>query len=184
MDPRIARTRVTVLTAALSLLARRGFADFTMEGVAGAAGVSKSTIYRHWPTKLHLLRDALEELNRQPGVELETLPARGAVERLLEHLVAALSDSVLGACIPALVEAAEHHREAAEFLHQYSDRRRSALTALLEKGIQAGEFPTYLDPELAALALSGPVFYRRLMTATPLTADDIPQLVQQVLGPT
>jgi AcrR family transcriptional regulator len=160
-----------------------GFAAFTMEGVADAAGVSKSTVYRHWPTKLSLLSDALEELNRQPDVELEGGPARVQVERLLKHLVAALSDSVIGACIPALVEAAEHHREVAEFLHQYSAARRSTLTRVLRSGIEEGELPPYLDPELTALALSGPIFYLRLMTAHPLRSGDIPRLVQQVLGP-
>lgn len=184
MDPRIQRTRNTVLPAALAVLADRGFANFTMEGVAEAARVSKSTVYRHWPTKLSLLRDALEELNRQPGVNSSGGSARARVERLLEHLAAALSDSVLAACIPALVEAAEHHGEVAEFLHQYSARRRSALTAVLRKGIEEGELPSHLDPELAALALSGPIFYRRLMTASPLPVNEIPRLVQQVLGPT
>lgn len=183
MDPRIQRTRDAVLPATLSVLADRGFADFTMEGVAEAAGVSKSTVYRHWRTKLSLLRDALEELNRQPDVELEVGSARVQVERLLQHLAAALSDSVLGACIPALIEAAEHHPEVAEFLQQYSGRRRGTLTAVLRKGIAEGEFPAYLDPELAALALSGPVFYQRLMMADPLPASDIPCLVRQVLGP-
>jgi AcrR family transcriptional regulator len=183
MDPRIQRTRDTVLPATLSLLAERGFADFSMERVAETTGVSKSTVYRHWPTKLALVRDALEELNRQPDVNLEEGPARAQAERLLNHLVAALSGSVIGSCIPALIEAAEHHREVAQFLYAYSDRRRSTLTAVLRRGIEEGELPGHLDPELASLALSGPIFYRRLMTATPLTARDVPCLVRQVLGP-
>jgi TetR/AcrR family transcriptional regulator of autoinduction and epiphytic fitness len=183
MDPRIQRTRDAVLPATLSVLADRGFASFTMEGVAEAAGVAKSTIYRYWPTRLALLRDALEGLNRQPDVELDAGPARARIERLLEHLASALSDSLLSACIPALIEAAERHPEVAGFLHQYSDRRRSALTAVIRKGIEAGELPVHLDPEMAALALSGPIFYRRLMTATPLPPTDIRLLVRQVLGP-
>lgn len=187
MDPRIRRTRNAVLPATLSVLAERGFADFTMEGVAEAAGVSKSTLYRHWPTKLSLLSEALEELNVQPDVELDVAPddgpARMRIERLLEHLAAALSDSVLSACIPALVEAAERHPEVAGFLHRYSDRRRSTLTAVIREGIEEGELPTHLDPDMAALALSGPIFYRRMMTASPLTTDDVPRLVRQVLGP-
>lgn len=183
MDPRIQRTRDTVLPATLRLLADRGFAEFTMEGVAEAAGVSKSTVYRHWPTKLSLLHDALEGLNRQPDVELEHAPARAQVERLLNHLVAALADSVVGACIPALIEAAEHHREVADFLQEYSDRRRSTLTAVLRRGIEDGTFPAHLDAELAALALSGPIFYGRLMMATTLMPDEVPRLMEQVLGP-
>jgi AcrR family transcriptional regulator len=163
-------------------LSKRGFADFTMEAVADAAGVSKSTVYRHWPTKLSLLRDALEELNRQPDIELAG-SARVRVERLLEHLVAAVSDSVLSACIPALIEAAEHHPEIAEFLHGYSHGRRSTLTAVIRSGIEEGDFPTHLDPELAAVALSGAIFYGRLMTAVPIPATDVPDLMRQVLGP-
>ena len=183
MDPRIQRTRDAVLPAALSVLAERGFASFTMEAVAEAAGVSKSTVYRYWPTRIALLRDALEGLNRQPDAEPEAGSARARIERLLEHLAAALSGSVLSACMPALVEAAERHGEVAEFLHQYSERRRSALTAAIRKGIEDGELPAHLDPELAALALSGPIFYRRLMTSTPLPPADVPRLVRQVLGP-
>jgi AcrR family transcriptional regulator len=183
MDPRIQRTRDAVLPAALTVLAERGFASFTMEGVAEAAGVAKSTVYRYWPTRLALLRDALEGLNRQPDAEVESASARARIERLLAHLAAALADSLLSACIPGLIEAAERHPEVAEFLHQYSDRRRAALTAAIRKGIEAGELPAHLDPELAALALSGPIFYRRLMTSTPLPAADVPHLMRQVLGP-
>jgi TetR/AcrR family transcriptional regulator, regulator of autoinduction and epiphytic fitness len=183
MDPRIQRTRDAVLPATLSVLADGGFANFTMEGVAEAAGVSKSTVYRYWPTKLSLLRDALEGLNRQPDVELEAAPARARIERLLEHLASTLSGSLLSACIPGLIEAAERHPEVAEFLHQYSDRRRATLSAVVRKGVEVGELPAHLDPELAALALSGPIFYRRLMTATPFPAADVPSLVRQVLGP-
>lgn len=183
MDPRIRRTRDAVLPAALSVLAKRGFASFTMEGVAEASSVAKSTVYRYWPTRLALLRDALEGLNRQPEAELLAGPARARIERLLQHLASALSDGVFSACIPALIEAAERHPEVADFLHQYSDRRRSALTAVIRTGVENGELPAHLDPELAALALSGPVFYRRLMTASPLPVADIPGLVRQVLGP-
>ena len=50
-------------------------------------------------------------------------------------------------------------------------------------GAVLGLFPAHLDPELASLALVGPIFYRRLLTASPLPASDIPSLMRQVLGP-
>ena len=183
MDPRIQRTREAVLRAAVGVLAERGFADFAMEVVAASAGVSKSTLYRHWPTKLALLRDALEELNRQPAVELEGGTAREQIERLMTHLAAAMSESQLSACIPALIEASERHPEVAEFLHGYSARRRSRLTTVVQAGIDAGELPSHLDAEMAALALSGPIFYCRLMTSRPFEAADVRLLLRQVLGP-
>jgi hypothetical protein len=36
---------------------------------------------------------------------------------------------------------------------------------------------------MAALALSGAIFYQRSMTAEPFAAEDVPALVTLVLGP-
>ena len=41
------------------LLAERGFAGVTIEGIATAAGVAKQTIYRWWDSKTDILLDAL-----------------------------------------------------------------------------------------------------------------------------
>ena len=183
MDPRIERTCHAVRHATLDVLGRRGYAAFTVEAVAQAARVAKSTIYRHWPTKLDLIADALETLNEQPRSQVPHGTARAQIEQLLEHLATAFTDSVLSACIPALIEAAEHHPEVAAFLHGYSARRRQALVDVIRAGIEAGELPTHLDSELAALALAGPVIYCRTMTPNPLPVARTRQLVSQVLGP-
>ncbi len=57
-EPRIERTQQAVRHAALEVLGRRGYAAFTIEAVAEAARVGKTTIYRQWPTKLALIADA------------------------------------------------------------------------------------------------------------------------------
>jgi TetR/AcrR family transcriptional regulator of autoinduction and epiphytic fitness len=183
MDPRIERTHHAVRHATLEVLADRGYAAFTVEAVAESARVAKSTIYRHWPTKLGLIADALDTLNEQPSPRLAPGTARAQVEQLLEHLTTAFADSLLSACIPALIEAAEHHPEVAAFLHSYSARRRRTLVDVIQAGIDAGELASHLDAELAALALSGAVIYCRTMTPTPLPSARARALVAQVLGP-
>lgn len=183
MDPRIERTRRAVLAATLEVLGTRGYSAFTVEAVADAARVAKSTIYRHWPTKLALIADALETLNRQPRAEPVPGTARQTVERLVEHLASAFADSVLSSCIPALIEAAEHHPEVATFLHGYSAARRRTLVDAIRAGVDSGELPSHLDPELAALALSGAVAYCRTMTPAPLAVRRARKLTRQVLGP-
>ncbi|WP_157015102.1 TetR/AcrR family transcriptional regulator [Mesorhizobium xinjiangense] len=183
MDKRIERTQWDVRRAAIALLGERGYAAFNMEAVARQAGVSKSTLYRHWPTKLSLIADALETLNEQP----RPVPSQGSVRqrvcRLMQHLAEALSTSQFGACIPALMEASHRHAEVAQFLHSYSARRRRTLVDLLREGVASGELPAEFDAEMAALALSGAIFYQRSMTPEPFAADDIPSLVTLVLGP-
>lgn len=182
MDPRIERTRKTVHLAALSLLGKVGYAAFTIEGVAKEAGVAKSTIYRHWPTKLSLISDSLEVLNQQPHPDIDAASARDRIKQLIEHLVRAFDDSLLAACIPALIEAAEHNAEVAEFLHTYSARRRQRLVDAIQLGIDSGELPQHLDAELTALALSAPIIYHRTMTPKPMTGRRAEQLVDMVLS--
>jgi len=82
-----------------------------------------------------------------------------------------------------VVAAAERNGELAELFHSYSAQRRQTLVDALVDGVEAGDFPNHLDPELAAAALAGAVMYRRLMTATPLSPDDAEPLNATVLGP-
>ena len=183
MDRRIERTQIAVREAALHVLGSHGYGAFTMEAVADTAGVAKSTLYRHWPTKLVLIADALETLNTQPRPQSSEGDIRRRVGDLMRHLADTFSGSQFAACIPALVEAAERHPEVAAFLHAYSARRRQTLVDTLSKGIEDGELPADFDVQMASLALSGAIFYRRAMTPAPMRPDETPGLVDLILGP-
>jgi len=50
-DPRRLRTRDALVRAALLLFRQRGFANVTAEQIAEAAGVSRRTFFRYFPTK-------------------------------------------------------------------------------------------------------------------------------------
>jgi TetR/AcrR family transcriptional regulator, regulator of autoinduction and epiphytic fitness len=185
-DPRIQRSKRLVLEAALDQLAAVGYGAFTIESVAQRSGIAKSTIYRYWDGKLPLIAEAFELLNLQPpmpaGTE-ETRSARAGVEELLLHLTAVMQDSPFSACIPALIDAAERDRQVRKFHHRYSTSRMAALVGVLAAGVRTGELRADLDPELAALALVGPIFYRRLMTSEPFDPKRTSALVRTVLGP-
>ena len=171
-----------MLTAALEELAAVGYAAFSMESVAARAGVGRSTLYRHWNDRVQLIGDALEALNVQPG-PAPHLPEepRARVEQLLGHLCDVLRRPPISGVVPALVHAAEQTETARRFFHAYSARRRLALLEAVRAGVEAGVFRA-VDPDLATDALSGAVFYRRLMTGRPVSAADVPDLVATVLG--
>jgi hypothetical protein len=57
------------------------------------------------------------------------------------------------------------------------------LIDVISEGIALGDIPDYIDPELGALALLGPIIYRRLMSGTPFEPELTPDLVETVLGP-
>lgn len=89
--PRRGRPRDTqldrrVLDAAIQEYAERGWAGFTMYGVAKRAKVGKSTLYLRWPDKETLLRAALETITSLDPAHWE------AFERLAGRLLAGYGD--------------------------------------------------------------------------------------------
>ena len=183
IDPRIERSHRVIRQAALAELAEAGYGGFRIESVAQRAGVGKSTVYRHWGSKIALIEDALETLNQQPGPDNGDGTPRERVAHLLCHLARVFINSPFSACVPALVHAAERDDSVRDFLHNYSARRRQALIDAITDGVARGDFPPDLDVDLASLALSGPIFYRRLMTGEPFDPARLPALIDTVLGP-
>jgi hypothetical protein len=112
---------------------------------------------------------------------IETGSCRERVERLVRHVAEVVVDSTFSICIPALIEGAERDPRVRDFHHRYSAARRQALIDVIAEGVSSGEFPTHLDAELAALALLGPIFYRRLMSNEPFDPGRTGQLVDMVL---
>jgi TetR/AcrR family transcriptional regulator, regulator of autoinduction and epiphytic fitness len=182
VDPRVERSRMVILDAAVQELADVGYGGVTIESIAARAGVGKSTIYRHWPDKLALIADAFETFHVQMVPDLGDRTARESIELLLSHVAEIVVDSTWSRCIPALIEGAERDPRVQAFHHRYNAERRQALIDLITRGIEAGEFPPAVHPELATVALLGAIFYRRLMTGEPLPADSAGELVELILG--
>ena len=181
-DPRVERSRMTILGAAVEELAEVGYGSFTIESVAARAQVAKSTIYRHWPDKLALIADAFETFHERLVPSIDDAPPRQRVERLVRHVAEIVVDSTFSRCIPALIEGAERDVRVREFHHRYSAERRQALIDVIAEGVASGDFPAHVDPEIATLELLGAIFYRRLMSAEPLDPRRADELVAAVLG--
>src|SRR5436190_210015 len=106
-DPRVARTKATVLDAAVATLAEHGVAGFTVEAIAARTGVAKTTIYRHWPTRADLLVAAIACFeDRVPTPDTGTV--RGDLVLLLRTLAANLSRGDWSKSLPSIILAAEH----------------------------------------------------------------------------
>jgi len=181
-DPRIERSQAVIRRAALIELSEVGYGSFTIEAVAGRAGVGKSTIYRHWAGKPALVIDALERLNEQPRPESDDASPPERVERLVRHFAEVSVDPVVSGCLVALIDAAERDPELRRLHHRYSAQRRQTLVTAIADGVAAGDFASQTDPELASLALIGAVVYRRVMTDDPIDPDRIAGLIGIVLG--
>ena len=171
IDPRIERSQQLILRAALDELGDVGYGAFAIESVAARAGVGKSTIYRHWSDKLALIRDAFMTFHKQQGPDLSSGGPRDRVERIMRHVAEVVAGSTFSACIPALIEGAERDRDLRRFHHRFQAEARKPLIAVIAEGIASGDFTGPVDPELAAQALLGTIFFKRLMTNTPFEPE-------------
>src|ERR1700710_1853744 len=61
--PRSAQAHTKVLNAAVELFSERGIDATSMDAIAETSGVSKATIYKHWPDKDNLCLEVLSYLH-------------------------------------------------------------------------------------------------------------------------
>ncbi len=159
-----------VLDATLGLLANRGYA-FTVEEVAAAAGVHKTTVYRRWETKAALVAAAVGRLAAQdipvertndPITDLTALAV--LVARSLRHPAAV---QALRAVVAAAGEDSDLLPTARRFL---TDRYQLAV-AIVDDAIALGALRTDIDATLVWEAIVNPL-HLRAITGTP-TSDDV-----------
>jgi AcrR family transcriptional regulator len=182
VDPRVERSRQLILEAALDELGEAGYGAFTIESVAARSGVAKSTIYRHWSDKLALIVDAFQTFHEQQGPDVDSGSPRERLERIVQHVALIAGKSVFSSCIPALIDGAERDPGLRRFHHRFQAEARKPLVAVIAEGVAAGDFPAHVDPELAALAILGVIFYRRLMSREPFDPKRTNALIDTLLG--
>ena len=166
--PRGDEARIAVLDAAYALLEEGGLAGFTIEGVAARAGAAKTTIYRWWPSREALAVAAFLAATGPRIAFPSTGSAAGDIRAQMRRL-ASVYRGRTGRIIRDLVAAGHRDPEAAAaFVEGYVKPRRQAVSAVLLRGIEGGEFGAGLDVEATIDALYGPVFYRLLVDHGPL----------------
>ena len=87
-EEEIDRRRHEIFHSAVALILKQGFNETTMQEIAEAAGVGKSTLYDYFPTKDHVLLFVFEEeldgLQAQAeGIAAQDLPAQEKLTQLL-----------------------------------------------------------------------------------------------------
>jgi len=97
-----------VLHAADDLLAERGFAGVTIEGIAARAGVAKQTIYRWWPSKVEVLLDTLIEDSAASLAVPDTGSAIEDTRQYLRRLAGFITGDPAGKVLLALIGEAQH----------------------------------------------------------------------------
>jgi AcrR family transcriptional regulator len=180
-DPRVARSKAKILSAAADILTSQGAGFATIERVAAEAGVARTTVYRHWSSRGQLLMDAFEMM-AESAPEAKTTDLRGGLLEVMKELAWALTKSRRSKMLPALIDAAERDLDIAELQARHTSMRRAPMRKVITLAQERGEIPTDLDPELATDQLSGPLFYRRLVTHSEITNQFVEAIVDSVIA--
>ncbi|MFZ0048269.1 MAG: TetR/AcrR family transcriptional regulator [Streptosporangiaceae bacterium] len=174
--------RLAVLEAADDLLAERGFADLTIEGIAARAGVAKQTIYRWWDSKSDILFDAFIVDADEFFTPTDNGDLGSDLRDQLGQLAAFLTTTDSGAVFRALAGQAQHAEAvAARFQAEIIDRQRDRDRQPFLRAQQRGEVAGDCDIDLAIDQLAGPVYYRVLVTRQGVPASFTDALVSRYL---
>jgi len=177
IDPRVVRTRRDVLAAAHAVLLEEGWERVTLARVAERSGYARTTLYRHWPQRLDLLRDLIGEEVRL----LHTTPRgdlRADLIAEVEAFRAAVTTSGLGRMMIAIGQQARDDAELAELSSSVRADGSQVLREIIAEGVQREDLPADLDPDVAVAQLVGPVLFRFLFDAE---RDFTPALVTTVV---
>jgi AcrR family transcriptional regulator len=166
-------------------------ADLALEGAAGAgvdaiaarAGVSRTTVYKWWPSAAAVLLEGLFDRVNDTIESSDSATTRDALYDHLAKLVAVLRGTSAGALLRGLIGASVSDPVVGRALiDEWLAPRRAAVVALLAAGERRGEVRAGLDYDVVADALFGPVYHRLMFQHQPVT-DELPSQVMAVCWP-
>ena len=166
-------SRVDRITeAAMTLIAERGMSGVTMSAVAERAGVSRQTVYNHFPDldsivlavhERHDVMDQAEALLGTAGTATEK------IDLLIRHTIGAYAHTQGAIAIDHGLAPV-----ARDSLRRHARQSRDLIIALLEEGVTTREFREDLDPEIDARLLQGALAAAGEAAAEP--GADVPRI--------
>ncbi|MBD2772739.1 TetR/AcrR family transcriptional regulator [Iningainema tapete] len=179
--PRSVEAEQAILNATWKLLIEGTVRDLSIEAIARAAGVGKTTIYRWWQSKTAVVIDAfLAKVTNEIPFPDKSSATEALTEQVISLVKAYSGD--YGRIVAEIIAEGQGDKEALEnFRQRFLLPRRLAARAVIEKGIQSGEFDPNLDAELAMDILYGPIYYRLLIAHLPLNEEFALSLLERAL---
>jgi len=166
--PRDPRIDDAVLRATAQLIGKTGYADLSVDAIARRAGTSKPAIYRRWPSKAHLVHEAVFPIGDATALP-DTGSLAGDVREMMRRTVAVLTSPAARAALPGLVgEMATDLTLHTALLERFGDILSRGLTERLDAAAARGE----VRPEVTAAdlveALAGITFLALLTRGAAL----------------
>lgn len=177
---REARTEA-ILRAVLEEVAELGYSGLSIESVAARVGVAKTTIYRRYPTKLELVRTAIEEyLADALGDPPNTGSLRGDLIAL-GRSAAQLGSSVLGQSLFRTKLLGRIEPELEQLGKHFEADRQERQRVVALRAIDRGELQNEADFHRAVHLLSISILFKVAIDREPVDELEISRTVDMLL---
>jgi AcrR family transcriptional regulator len=184
--PRDPRIDGAVLRATVELLEEAGYSGLSVAAIAGRAGTSKPAIYRRWPSKAHLVHEAVFPVGAATAI-----PDTGSLHDDLREMVrrtgAVLTTPAARSALPGLVgEMASDPTLHSALLERFSGVLADGMAEWLQKAAASGHVredmtPTDLASHLTE-AIAGITLLGLLTRPTGLDEAWVDRTTELLLG--
>ena len=153
------RKREAIIQAAIAEFRANGFEITSMDKIAATAGVSKRTVYNHFPSKEELFAEILNQLWTRISAEQSVTydpeqPLRDQLQRMLLAKVQMMADENFLTLARVAIAATIHSPERAQNMVERMGEREEALTVWIRAAQADGRLKP-VDPQFAAHQVQG-----------------------------
>ncbi|RON78087.1 TetR/AcrR family transcriptional regulator [Pseudomonas fluorescens] len=153
------RKREAIIQAAIAEFRANGFEITSMDKIAATAGVSKRTVYNHFPSKEELFAEILNQLWTRISAEQSVVynrdqPLREQLRQMLQAKVQLMADENFLTLARVAIAATIHSPERAQNMVERMGEREEGLTVWIRAAQADGRLKP-VDPEFAAHQVQG-----------------------------
>lgn len=178
---RSARVREAVLAAVLDQLVVDGPAALSVEAIASAAGVNKTTVYRRWPTLDDLLVDALIEWSHVAIPDPDTGRIDADLLALGREIADQLNTGVGRQIVAVVLTRGLRSAKLRETTRRYFEHQSERTKPVVARAVERGELAADTDTDALLSTFRAPLFYRLVTTGDPIDDDLIAHTTQITL---
>ncbi|KAA0024199.1 TetR/AcrR family transcriptional regulator [Antrihabitans cavernicola] len=179
-----------VLAATRALLIENGYAGVSIDAIAKRANVGRPTIYRRWPSKAHIVHEAVYpvlDFESAPDFELDGTVAED-VTRLIEGAVALFGDPATRAAAPGLMYESRTDDDLRKVLvTDQLERIRAALALRIQQATDSGELRAGVDADAVLDIVAGASIFalsvRDVADSQRLAASLVDVVLHGILAP-
>ncbi|MCU1644978.1 MAG: TetR/AcrR family transcriptional regulator [Nocardia sp.] len=181
-SPRSARLHQQAIVATQQLLTEGGYGAATIDAIAARAGISKVTLYNHWPSRSAIIANSFGLMM----IDALPIPDTGDFTQDLTIYLKSIVRfyrSDLGSVFAQLLASCVQDPVTSVYFNKYFlDERRDTFSAIWRRAVLRDEVDESVDIDDMIDMFFGPLVYRLITGHTELTESSVDGLIRAALG--